>query len=69
VDWEDENWDKIGNCGIFWGIWRGFVGERGDWEFGGEFVWEVEIWILLGFCWVGVKFEFWSGILFGMERI
>lgn len=23
MDWEDENWDKFWNCGIFWGFWRG----------------------------------------------
>ena len=23
MDWEEEIWDKIWICGIFWGIWRG----------------------------------------------
>ena len=47
MDWEDENWDKIWICGIFWGIvgrfywgggrfgvWKvGGLGEREDWGF------------------------------------
>ena len=49
MDWEEEIWDKIWICGIFWGFWMGgFGGERGFVGFGGILLVEGKIGDLVG---------------------